>query len=82
MTDAADVIPDAYTAIRVGKKLILEKFGERLLATGEPYTAVLWDGFWNVRTGQPLPRGQRGGGTPWARLCPKTGEPLVIALSR
>jgi NTF2 fold immunity protein len=77
-----DLIPEAETALRIGKTILEKYYGEELIRRYEPYTATLHDSEWWLSGGGDRTPGQRGGGQPELSIARHDGRVIRIALSR
>ena len=82
-----DLIPDADTALKIGRIILDRYYGEHTTACFEPYHAALRGDEWSIggthKSGGEHPGLViRGGGQPGLRLSKKDARVIHIALSR
>jgi hypothetical protein len=83
-----DLIPDAETALQIGKIILNRYYGESIVADYEPYSAVLRGDEWGIGGTPPglddYPPGTRlfGGGQPALSISKKDARVTHIALTR
>jgi hypothetical protein len=83
-----DLLPDAETALKLGKLLLESYYGRELVCRYEPYHAVPHDGEWLIHGTAPgATRADKtiarfGGGFPELSIARKDARVLRIALCR
>jgi hypothetical protein len=74
-------VPDAKTAVRIAEVICEAKYGHKIVANYQPYSAHLEGDNWNV-LGTPADGSTRGGGMPEVTIAKFDGRVVHIQLSR
>ncbi len=80
-----DLVPDAETALKIGKIILENYYGNEFMSVYEPYKAMLHGEEWWVLGSSPDPsRGKHamGGGFPELSISKKDARVLSIALAK
>jgi hypothetical protein len=81
-----DLIPDAETAVNVGRVILERYYGEGLVRRYEPYRAILdpqhGEEWWVLGSREDARTGGFGGGFPELSIARKDARVLRIALSK